>query len=413
MPRRGARRLRSHPATRATRADARAGQRLPRCGLKGSIPAGTSDRCRSPVSIRVCERRRPARTADHDRRRRDRPVAAPTAWTRCSDSRASRPTLSSTRSRARPRSASSSRDTSRPVPTWPSATRARPATWACTRSCRARGPQLVGGALHGLRREHRGRVPHGGGAVGVHRCRQGAPARAAGPAGDPAHADEVGRAASTAPPTRRRSSPRRSGRRRRPPAPGRARDAVGRARAGRRRSCMRPVSGPVAAAGPDTAAIDAAAELLASAAQPMIMVGGGAQSMPRARSRSWRSSCRRRSSRSAAGAGSSPTTTISASRAPRASSAGTETDVVLGIGSRLELQWFRWAAAGHRPAIVNVDIDPRQVARLRPTSRSSPTRRGHAQALLDGLRSRGHRRASRARRVRGGARRRPPPRSRR
>ncbi len=44
-----------------------------------------------------------------------------------------------------------------------------------------------------------------------------------------------------------------------------------------------------------------------------------------------------------------------------------QTDVLIGIGCRLELSWFRWP---DRPAglkIVNIDIDPSQAARIKPT----------------------------------------------
>ena len=44
-----------------------------------------------------------------------------------------------------------------------------------------------------------------------------------------------------------------------------------------------------------------------------------------------------------------------------------ETDVLVGIGSRLELMWFRWP---DRPAglkVINLDIDPTQTARIKPT----------------------------------------------
>jgi acetolactate synthase-1/2/3 large subunit len=43
-----------------------------------------------------------------------------------------------------------------------------------------------------------------------------------------------------------------------------------------------------------------------------------------------------------------------------------QTDVLIGIGSRLELQWFRWPAPprDHELAIVDIDIDPEQAARV-------------------------------------------------
>jgi len=44
-----------------------------------------------------------------------------------------------------------------------------------------------------------------------------------------------------------------------------------------------------------------------------------------------------------------------------------ETDAVIGIGSRLELLWFRWPQLGKHRALINIDIDPVQMTRLKPT----------------------------------------------
>ena len=44
-----------------------------------------------------------------------------------------------------------------------------------------------------------------------------------------------------------------------------------------------------------------------------------------------------------------------------------ETDVLIGIGSRLELQWFRWPDQPAGLKIINIDIDPAQTARIKPT----------------------------------------------
>ncbi len=44
-----------------------------------------------------------------------------------------------------------------------------------------------------------------------------------------------------------------------------------------------------------------------------------------------------------------------------------ETDVLVGIGTRLELRWFRWPDEPEGLQLVLVDVDPRQAARLRPT----------------------------------------------
>jgi acetolactate synthase-1/2/3 large subunit len=44
-----------------------------------------------------------------------------------------------------------------------------------------------------------------------------------------------------------------------------------------------------------------------------------------------------------------------------------ETDLLIGIGSRLELQWFRWPDQPAGLKIVNIDIDPTQHTRIKPT----------------------------------------------
>lgn len=44
-----------------------------------------------------------------------------------------------------------------------------------------------------------------------------------------------------------------------------------------------------------------------------------------------------------------------------------ETDVLIGIGSRLELQWFRWPDQPAGLKIINIDIDPTQQPRIKPT----------------------------------------------
>jgi len=41
--------------------------------------------------------------------------------------------------------------------------------------------------------------------------------------------------------------------------------------------------------------------------------------------------------------------------------------VLIGVGSRLELQWFRWPDQPAGLKIINIDIDPTQTARIEPT----------------------------------------------
>jgi len=145
---------------------------------------------------------------------------------------------------------------------------------------------------------------------------------------------------------------------------------------------------------PDPAAVERAVELLGAAEKPMIMVGGGAVG--------------------AAGAIAELAELLQAPVVPFRSGRGIvpddspfgftcasghclwrETDVLLGIGSRLELLWFRWAASGHRPTLVNVDVDPEQVPRLEPDVAIVADAALSADALLAGLRGKGRRRPSR------------------
>ncbi len=153
--------------------------------------------------------------------------------------------------------------------------------------------------------------------------------------------------------------------------------------------------GPAAPMQPlDAAAVELAVELLAAAVNPMIMVGGGAMgAVPEVRELAELLQAPVvpfRSGRGIVGDDNHLGFTCASGfrRWP-------ETDLVLGLGSRLELQWFRWASQAHRPTIVNVDIDPQQVDRLRPDVAVVGDAAVAAQALLDGLRGRGHRRASR------------------
>lgn len=145
----------------------------------------------------------------------------------------------------------------------------------------------------------------------------------------------------------------------------------------------------------DPAAIAEAARLLATARNPMIMVGGGARE-------------------AAAEVGE----LARAIQAPVVSFRGgrgivddddpfgftcaagferwAETDVLVGIGSRLELSWFRWT---DRPAglrTVLIDIDPRQAVRLEPDVSVVADARAATAALVSELAAHGQPRADRS-----------------
>ena len=123
---------------------------------------------------------------------------------------------------------------------------------------------------------------------------------------------------------------------------------------------------PVTVPGPDGAAVAAAAELLAAAKNPMIMVGSGA----RAAAAEVGELARRLQAPVVSFRGGrgivdddDPLGFTCAAGFERWS----DTDVLVGIGSRLELAWFRWP---DRPAglrTVLIDIDPWQAVRLEPT----------------------------------------------
>ena len=113
----------------------------------------------------------------------------------------------------------------------------------------------------------------------------------------------------------------------------------------------------------DADAVERAARLIRGAANPMIMVGGGAfgaaaevlelAELLQAPVVSFRS-----------GKG------VVASDHPLGFSCAegferwAQTDVLIGIGSRLELQWFRWPDQPRDLAIVDIDIDPEQPDRV-------------------------------------------------
>jgi acetolactate synthase-1/2/3 large subunit len=72
-----------------------------------------------------------------------------------------------------------------------------------------------------------------------------------------------------------------------------------------------------------------------------------------------------------------------------------ETDVLVGIGSRLELLWFRWPDKPAGLKIINIDIDPEQVPRLGPDVAITADAKTSTARLLAAVERTGPRRASR------------------
>ncbi len=150
---------------------------------------------------------------------------------------------------------------------------------------------------------------------------------------------------------------------------------------------------PEAAIVPDPERIEQAAKLLRDARNPMIMVGSGAAAAARevldlaellqAPVVSWRGG------RGIVG-DDHPLGFTCAAGFKR----WRETDVLIGIGSRLELQWFRWPGQNPQLKIINIDIDPAQMPRIRPALGIVGDAAAAAKALTEALRG-GGRRASR------------------
>ncbi|MGD8477719.1 MAG: thiamine pyrophosphate-binding protein [Burkholderiales bacterium] len=115
----------------------------------------------------------------------------------------------------------------------------------------------------------------------------------------------------------------------------------------------------------DPAQIERAAGLLASARNPMIMVGSGAvHATDEVLALAERLQAPVVSFRGGRGV-------VSDEHYLGFSSAAgfgrwRETDVLIGIGSRLELQWFRWPDQPEGLKIINIDIDPEQMPRIKP-----------------------------------------------
>jgi acetolactate synthase-1/2/3 large subunit len=72
-----------------------------------------------------------------------------------------------------------------------------------------------------------------------------------------------------------------------------------------------------------------------------------------------------------------------------------QTDVLVGIGSRLELMWFRWPNQPAHLTLINIDVDPAQAPRLKPTIAITGDAKVSAMQLLAAVERAGPRRAAR------------------
>ena len=147
---------------------------------------------------------------------------------------------------------------------------------------------------------------------------------------------------------------------------------------------------------PNAAEIDAAAKLLLSAKRPMMMVGSGAQHAAA-------------EILALAETLDAPVTSFRGGRGIvaedhelglsnyAASRLWPQVDVLLGIGSRLELPYMRWTkdymqyqdVAGDKPQLIRIDIDPAEMQRLRPHLAVVGDSLLSTRALLNGLKQLG------------------------
>jgi acetolactate synthase I/II/III large subunit len=135
---------------------------------------------------------------------------------------------------------------------------------------------------------------------------------------------------------------------------------------------IEPAEAPFPEPAIDGEAIDAAARLLASAKKPMIMCGAGAQHAPRevellaetlqAPVTAFRS-----------GRGVVPEDHALGVASVAARELWDDVDVLVGVGSRLEMPYMRWGDSmryerkpSHGPKLIRIDIDPAEMQRFEP-----------------------------------------------
>jgi acetolactate synthase-1/2/3 large subunit len=135
---------------------------------------------------------------------------------------------------------------------------------------------------------------------------------------------------------------------------------------------------------PDPGAIDAAAALARSARNPLIMVGSGAigaeaEVAELARLMQAPVTAHR------SGKGVLPDDDPLAMLPPAAWQYWQNCDLLIGIGSRLELQYFRWRWMPRGLKVLRIDIDPTEMVRLKPDCGVVADSAAGVAALVDAL----------------------------
>ena len=128
---------------------------------------------------------------------------------------------------------------------------------------------------------------------------------------------------------------------------------------------MTPPAGKIAPPQVDSRAIEEAVALIRNARQPMIMVGSGAmESGAEVLELAKRIQAPIASFRSGRGVVSDESSyNLTCAEAYRC---WDKTDLLIGIGSRLELQYFRWPSRPAGLKTIRIDIDPAELTRLKP-----------------------------------------------
>lgn len=116
---------------------------------------------------------------------------------------------------------------------------------------------------------------------------------------------------------------------------------------------------------PDPLAIEQAIQLISNAKRPLITVGGGAvDARKQVRELAERLGAPVTAHRS--GKGVLPDDHPNALNLVAAYDYWKDTDLLIGVGSRLELQFMRWRYIPKNLKVIRIDIDPKEMVRLRP-----------------------------------------------
>ena len=164
------------------------------------------------------------------------------------------------------------------------------------------------------------------------------------------------------------------------------RGPLGRIWAEGRGSAARLRSPPIPAPLPDPDSIAAAAKLIATAKRPLISVGAGAQHAGPAVLR-LASLLQAPVTAHRSGKGVVSDDSPYALNSVAAYEYWKDADLLIGIGSRLELQHFRWRWLPRDLKIVRIDIDPTEMVRLKPHVGIVADSSAGTEALSDALES--------------------------